>query len=62
MPAAWKRLPRAPELVEAWNRMQRSVRQALEGQRSGTREAYLLDHYGTTAAAMVAHHLSMPRM
>src|SRR5437868_14968254 len=41
LPAAWKLLPRTPALVEVWNDMQRSVRQAPEGQRSGIREAYL---------------------
>lgn len=43
MPAAWKPLPRTPELIDVWNTMQRSVRQAPEGQRSGIREAYLRD-------------------
>jgi uncharacterized protein (DUF1800 family) len=41
LPAAWKQLPRTPALVDVWNNMQRSVRQAPEGQRSGIREAYL---------------------
>jgi uncharacterized protein (DUF1800 family) len=41
LPAAWKALPRTTALVETWNAMQRSVRQAPEGQRSGIREAYL---------------------
>lgn len=39
--AAWKPLPRTNALVAVWNNMQRSVRQAPEGQRSGIREAYL---------------------
>jgi uncharacterized protein (DUF1800 family) len=41
LPAAWKALPRTPALVDVWNNMQRSVRQAPEGQRSGIREGYL---------------------
>jgi uncharacterized protein (DUF1800 family) len=41
LPAAWKPLPRTPELIDVWNKMQRSVRQAPEGQRSGIREGYL---------------------
>lgn len=41
LPAAWKPLARTPALVDTWNTMQRSVRQAPEGQRSGIREAYL---------------------
>jgi uncharacterized protein (DUF1800 family) len=41
LPAAWKPLPRTTAQVEVWNTMQRSVRQAPEGQRSGIREAYL---------------------
>ena len=41
LPAAWKPLPRTSALLEVWNNMQRSVRQAPEGQRSGIREAYL---------------------
>ena len=41
LPTTWKAVPRTPELVDAWNDMQRSVRQAPEGQRSGIREAYL---------------------
>ena len=43
LPAAWKAQPRTPALVDVWNTMQRSVRQAPEGQRSGIREAYLRD-------------------
>lgn len=41
LPAVWKPLPRTTALVDVWNTMQRSVRQAPEGQRSGIREAYL---------------------
>lgn len=41
LPLAWKSLPRTAELIDVWNKMQRSVRQAPEGQRSGIREAYL---------------------
>jgi uncharacterized protein (DUF1800 family) len=41
LPAAWKPLPRTSALVEVWNTMQRSVRQAPEGQRSGIRQEYL---------------------
>jgi uncharacterized protein (DUF1800 family) len=41
LPAAWKSLPRTTALVDTWNAMQRAVRQAPEGQRSGIREAYL---------------------
>jgi uncharacterized protein (DUF1800 family) len=41
LPAAWKVLPRTPALVDVWNNMQRAVRQAPEGQRSGIREGYL---------------------
>jgi uncharacterized protein (DUF1800 family) len=41
LPAAWKPLPRTAALVDVWNTMQRSVRLAPEGQRSGIREAYL---------------------
>jgi uncharacterized protein (DUF1800 family) len=43
LPPAWKPLPRTSELVEVWNKMQRAVRQAPEGQRSGIRESYLRD-------------------
>ena len=41
LPRAWQPLSRTPALVDVWNNMQRSVRQAPEGQRSGIREAYL---------------------
>ena len=40
-PAPWKALARTPALVDVWLAMQRSVRQAAVGQRSGIREAYL---------------------
>jgi uncharacterized protein (DUF1800 family) len=41
LPHPWRALPRTRALVDDWNDMQRSVRQAPEGQRSGIREAYL---------------------
>lgn len=41
LPVQWKPLLRTAALVDVWNTMQRSVRQAPEGQRSGIREAYL---------------------
>jgi uncharacterized protein (DUF1800 family) len=41
LPAAWKSLPRTTAIVESWNTMQRSVRQAPAGERSGIRENYL---------------------
>jgi uncharacterized protein (DUF1800 family) len=41
LPAAWKPLPRTTALLDVWNTLQRSVRQAPEGQRSGIRAAYL---------------------
>ena len=41
LPAAWRPLPRTPELVETWLAQQRAARQAAEGERSGIREAYL---------------------
>jgi uncharacterized protein (DUF1800 family) len=40
-PAPWKALPRTPVLVDRWLAMQRSARQAADGQRSGIRAAYL---------------------
>ncbi len=43
LPAAWKQQPRTAALVGTWNDMQRSVRLAPEGQRSGIREKYLRD-------------------
>jgi uncharacterized protein (DUF1800 family) len=43
LPAAWEKQARTAALVDAWNNMQRSVRQAPEGQRSGIREQYLRD-------------------
>ena len=43
LPAAWKQQPRTATLVGTWNDMQRSVRLAPEGQRSGIREKYLRD-------------------
>ena len=47
LPGAWQPVPRTSALVDAWNTMQRSVRQAPEGRRSGIREAYL--RQGSTA-------------
>ena len=41
LPKAWQPVPRTPELIDVWSKMQRAVRQAPEGQRSGIREAYL---------------------
>ena len=41
LPTAWKQQPRTAALVGIWNDMQRSVRLATEGQRSGIREKYL---------------------
>jgi uncharacterized protein (DUF1800 family) len=41
LPAAWKPLPRTAALAQDWSAMQRSVRQAPEGQRAGIRQAYL---------------------
>jgi uncharacterized protein (DUF1800 family) len=40
-PAPWQAVPRTPVLLKVWLAMQRSVRQAPDGQRSGIREAYL---------------------
>ncbi len=54
LPPAWKPVPRTPALVDVWNTMQRGVRDAPEGQRSGIREAYLRDgsrHYQVAVAA-----------
>ncbi len=54
LPPAWKAVPRTPALVDAWNTMQRGVREAPEGQRSGIREAYLRDgrrHYQAAVGA-----------
>ena len=58
LPAAWKPLPRTPALVDAWNDMQRSVRQAPEGQRSGIREAYLREGSREYRAAVGARTAS----
>ena len=54
LPSAWQPLPRTPALVGIWNDMQRSVRQAPEGQRSGIRQAYLRQgstHYQAAVGA-----------
>ena len=56
--AAWRPLPRTPELVDVWNGMQRSVRQAPEGQRSGIREAYLREGSREYQAAVGARTTS----
>lgn len=56
--AAWKALPRTPELVDVWNTMQRSVRQAPEGQRSGIREGYLREGSREYQAAVGARTTS----
>jgi uncharacterized protein (DUF1800 family) len=58
LPAAWKPLPRTPELIDVWNRMQRSVRQAPEGQRSGIREGYLREGSREYQAAVGARTTS----
>ncbi len=58
LPAAWKSQPRTPVLVDVWNRMQRSVRQAPEGQRSGVREAYLREGSREYQAAVDARTTS----
>lgn len=58
LPAAWKALPRTPELVDVWNKMQRAVRQAPEGQRSGIRENYLRDGSREYQAAVGARATS----
>lgn len=58
LPAAWKALPRTPELVGLWNNMQRAVRQAPEGQRSGIREGYLREGRRAYQAAVGARMAS----
>ena len=58
LPAAWKPLARTPALVEVWNTMQRSVRQAPEGLRSGIREAYLREGRREYQAAVGARTTS----
>ena len=58
LPAAWKAQPRTPALVDAWNSMQRSVRQVPEGQRSGVREAYLRESSREYQAAVGARTTS----
>ena len=56
LPLAWKSLPRTAELIDVWNKMQRSVRQAPEGQRSGIREAYLREGSKQYQAAVGGAH------
>lgn len=58
LPPAWQAVPRTPALVNAWNTMQRGVRQAPEGQRSGIREAYLRDGRRQYQAAVGARTTS----
>ncbi len=58
LPAAWQALPRTPALVDVWNNMQRSVRQAPEGQRSGIREGYLREGSRDYRAAVGARTTS----
>lgn len=58
LPAAWQPVPRTPALVADWNTMQRSVRGAPEGQRSGIREAYLRDGSRQYQAAVGARTTS----
>ena len=63
LPQAWKAVPRTPALVDAWNTMQRGVRQAPEGQRSGIREAYLRDgrrQYQAAVGARTSSALQTP--
>lgn len=63
LPPAWKPLPRTPDLVDVWNQMQRAVRQAPEGQRSGIREAYLRDgsrEYQAAVGARTSSALQTP--
>jgi uncharacterized protein (DUF1800 family) len=58
LPEPWKPLPRSAQLVDTWNTMQRAVRQAPDGQRSGIREAYLRDARSTYQAAVGARTAS----
>jgi uncharacterized protein (DUF1800 family) len=63
VPAPWQPLPRTPALVDSWNDMQRSVRQAPDGQRSGIREAYLRQgskEYQAAVGARTASALQTP--
>ena len=64
-PLALKPRPDTTALVAVWNTMQRAVRQAPEGQRSGIREAYLRDgsreyQAGVAARTNSALHTSTP--
>jgi uncharacterized protein (DUF1800 family) len=48
LPSSWEPLAHTPALLGAWLAQQRAVRRALQGERSGIREAYLRqgrDHY-----------------
>ena len=58
LPKAWQPVPRTPELIDVWNKMQRAVRQAPEGQRSGIREAYLREGRREYQAAVGARTTS----
>ncbi len=58
LPGPWKAHPRTTELVDTWNDMQRSVRQAPEGQRSGVRETYLREGSRVYQAAVGARTVS----
>ena len=58
LPVPWKPLSRTPVLLDVWNSMQRSVRQAPEGQRSGVREAYLREGSREYQAAVGARTTS----
>lgn len=58
LPSPWKQVERTTALVEAWNTMQRGVREAPEGQRSGVREAYLRDGRRQYQAAVGARTTS----
>jgi uncharacterized protein (DUF1800 family) len=58
LPAAWKPLARTPALVDVWGNMQRAVRQAPQGERSGIREAYLREGRSEYQAAVGARTAS----
>lgn len=63
LPAPWKALLRTPDVVDVWNKMQRAVRQAPEGQRSGIRENYLREgsrEYQAAVGARVTSALQTP--
>ncbi|WP_048439220.1 DUF1800 family protein [Caenimonas sp. SL110] len=58
LPAPWRSQARTSALVEVWNNMQRSVRQAPQDLRSGIREAYLRDGRRDYQAAIGARMTS----